>query len=180
MHYFKLVFINNKKNYLVNLFKFSNILTVGLIALLFTSCGKDPITKDASVTLQNTLEKPGLPGFETEANFGDPVTKTVSDEVEFATFVGIYDVDVDDSSITFSMSDAAKTNEEIVALFRTIEEGTFDRYYFTFDEAQNFESVETDNSNVTASVVSDKELKVEVGPGFVFGEDSRFIVTLKK
>lgn len=164
----------------MNLFKFSNILSVALIALLFTSCGKDPITKDASVTLQNTLEKPDFPGFETEANFGDPATKTVSDDVEFAAFVGIYDIDIDDSSITFSMSDAAKENADISALFRTIEEGTFDRYYFTFDEAQNFESVETDDTNVTASVVSDKEIKVEVGPGFVFGTDSQFTVSLKK
>jgi len=110
----------------------------------------------------------------------DAATKTVSDEIEFAAFVGIYDIDVDDSSITFSMSDTAKENADIAALFRTIEEGTFDRYYFTFDEAQNFESVETDNENVSASVVSDKEIKVEVGPGFVFGTDSRFVVTLKK
>jgi len=164
----------------VNLFKFSNILTVALIALLFTSCSKDPITKDVSVTLKNTLEKPDFPGFETEADFGEAATKMVSDEVEFAAFVGIYDIDVDESSITFSMSDAAKANEMISGLFRTIEEGTFDRYYFTFDEAQKFETVETDDANVTASVVSDKEIKVEVGAGFVFDADSRFVITLKK
>jgi len=40
--------------------------------------------------------------------------------------------------------------------------------------------VKIDNENVTTSVVSDKEIKVEVGASYVFGADSRFTVTLTK
>ncbi len=87
----------------MNLIKFSNILTVGLIALLFSSCGDDtinnPLVDDISVTLQNTLESKVVSGFETETNFKDPATNLVSEEVEFPAFVDIYDIDVDDSTM---------------------------------------------------------------------------------
>ncbi len=78
------------------------------------------------------------------------------------------------------MSEAAKSNQVIASLFRTIEVGTFDRYYFTYSKDHNFESVESDHSSVSASIVSDTEIKVEVGEGFVFGPNSSFVITLTK
>lgn len=145
-----------------------------------TSCGKDPIKDGASVTVQNTLESLIVPSFETETNFGAPATADVGDDVEFAAFVGIYDIDVSDSQIEFSMSDAAVADSTISGLFRTIEDGTFDRYYFTFDEEQKFESATSSSEFVDVSVTGDTEVKVEVGSGFVFGENAAFTLTLDK
>ncbi len=155
-------------------------LVLGLIGLLLTSCSKDPIKDGTSVTLQNTIEAAVIPGFETETNFGDAATADVGDDVEFPAFVGIYDIDIDDSQINFSMSTAGVDNPDIAGLFRTIEAGTFDRYYFTFADEQKFESATSSSEFVNVSVTDGTEVKVEVGEGFVFGADSAFTITLEK
>jgi len=164
----------------MNTLKLSSVLILGLIALLLTSCGKDPIKEGTSVTVQNTLESLVVPGYETETNFGDPTTKEVGSDIEFPAFVGIYDIDLSDSQIEFSMSNTAVNDAFVSGLFRTIEAGTYDRYYFTFDDEQKFKSATSSSEFVNVSVTNGTEVKVEVGPGFVFGADSAFTLTLEK
>jgi len=169
-----------KLNIFMNTLKLYGVLILGLIGLLLTSCGKDPIKNGASVTLLNTLETQAVAGYDTETNFGDAATEEVSDDIEFPAFLGIYNIDVSDSQIEFSMSAEGIANEFISGLFRTLEADTYDRYYFTFDDEQRFESATSNNEFVNVSVTNGTMIKVEIGEGFEFGADTIFTVTLEK
>lgn len=170
----------------------SNILffTILFSSITLTSCGDDdestPIISGASLTATNTFTGTSQTnGVETtiEDFFGQPAgslsaTATVSEAVEFPGFIlGLYDIDVDETSISFELV-APADDPTYMNFFRTIEAGTTDRYYLTFDEAQDVSGFTSSNSSVTLRIDSDKVLVVEIGEGFNFNPGSSFTITL--
>lgn len=81
-------------------------------------------------------------------------------------------------SISFELA-AAADDPTYSDFFRTIEAGTTDRYYLTFDEAQNVSEYTSDNSSVKLRIDSEKVLVVEIGEGFNFNPGTAFTITLK-
>jgi len=160
---------------------------VGL--LLFTSCGDDddtPIILGSGVTVTNTFTGVAqTDGVETtiEDFFGQPegslaATTTVSSAVEFPGYLlGLYDIDIDESSISFELT-AAADDPTYMNFFRTLEQGTTDRYYFEFDKNQNVNDFSSSNSSVNFRMDSDKVMVVEIGEGFNFNPGSSFTITL--
>ena len=157
-----------------SLIKFLSFVFIST-ALLFTACEEediiveiDPVEEKGTVTVRNTFQSE-LFGFPDEIPFGDTVTADVShSNIEFAGYLGFYQIDFTSNSLSFELLDEAADNPDIAALFRVIEPGTFDRYYFTFSEAQNIGSVTVNNASVSVKINSDKELVVEIGEGYDF------------
>lgn len=153
---------------------------------LFAACSK-PIDKDSSVTVTNTFESASITEGEElaiEDLFQVPAgslaaTATVTDDIEFPAYLlGLYDIDIHRKKITFDL--VAQTGDETYGdLFRVLEAGTTDRYYFTFDEAQNVEDFESDNDAVKLRIDSDRILVVEIGTGFDFKPGASFTIKLK-
>lgn len=169
-------------------------LGIFLIGALFTSCSDDdetPITLGTNVTVTNTLETAADPsvggtgGVETpiETIFGLEAnalaaTATLSTAKEFPAYLaGLYDIDLDEDEITFTLV-AAADDPTYSSFFRTLEAGTYDRYYFKFDEDQNISSGSSNSNFVSLNVVSDNEVYVEIGEGFNFQPNETFTITL--
>ena len=172
------------------------VLSIFLVGALFTSCNDDddettPITLGSSVTVTNTLQTAAAPsdggtgGVETpiETIFGQSAnalaaTETISTAKEFPAYLnGLYDIDLDEDEITFTL--VATANDPTYSMFfRTLEAGTFDRYYFKFDEDQNINSGSSSSSSVRLNVVSNNEVYVEIGEGFNFNPNETFTITL--
>lgn len=162
-----------------------------LFIVTLTSCGDDdemttPITSGASVTVTNTFTGTAQTnGVETtiEDFFGQPAgslaaTSIITEGVEFPAYLlGLYDIDIDESSISFELV-AASDDPTYMDFFRTIEAGTTDRYYLTFENAQNVSSFTSSNSSVNLRIDSDKILVVEISEGFNFNPGSSFTITL--
>lgn len=159
-----------------------------LTLFFFSSCTKEesPIKSGSSVTVTNTFESTAqTSGVETtiEDVFGLSAnalaaTATVEDAVEFPNYLlGLYDIDIDESKISFELV-AAANDTTYSSFFRTIEPNTKDRYYLTFDEAQNVSGFSSDNTSVTLRMDSDKVLVVEIGEGFNFNPGTSFSITL--
>ncbi len=167
-------------------------LILSLALSSFTSCDSDddnttpPITPGVSVTVANTFQSTTITsGVETaiEDLFMQPAgsleaTATIENAVEFPAYLlGLYDIDIDQNTISFEL--VAQTGDATYGdLFRTLETGTFDRYYFTFDEPQNVSGFTSDNDSVTLRIDSNSVLVVEIGAGFNFNPGASFTITL--
>lgn len=168
-----------------------NFLLLGLFlsSITFTSCDKDdtpPITLGSSVTVTNTFQSIAFTNGTEEAIedlFQAPAgslaaTATVSSAVEFPAYLlGLYDIDIDENNISFEVV-AQEGDPTYGDLFRILEAGTKDRYYLTFDNAQNVNGFTSNNSSVSLRVDSDKVLVVEVGEGFDFRPGATFAISL--
>lgn len=167
------------------------LMTLTLSLVLFTSCTSDdndatPISLASNVTVKNTFQGGMTNGVETpiEAIFQAPVgslaaTASLSDTVEFPAYLlGLYDINIEKSSITFKL--VAKAGDATYGnFFRTLEAGTTDRYYLSFDNAQNVKSFTSSDPSVKLRIDSDKILVVEIGEGFNFNPGATFTITLK-
>lgn len=170
-----------------------NFLFLGLLGALlsFSSCDDDdgvalPISFGSSVTVTNTFQGTAITnGVEQaiEDLFQVPAgslaaTATVGEAVEFPAYLlGLYDIDIDESSISFEL--VAQAGDPTYGdLFRTLEAGTTDRYYLTFGEAQNVNGFSSDNAAVTLRIDADDVLVVEIGEGFDFSPGASFTITL--
>ncbi|WP_405205379.1 hypothetical protein [Aquimarina sp. LLG6339-5] len=166
-----------------------------ILSLVFTSlisCDSDddntpsPITAGISVTVANTFQSTTITnGVETaiEDLFMQPAgsleaTATIENAIEFPAYLlGLYDIDIDQNTISFEL--VAQTGDATYGdLFRTLETGTFDRYYFTFDEPQNVSGFTSDNDSVSLRIDSNSVLVVEIGAGFNFNPGASFTITL--
>lgn len=170
---------------------------IGLLFSLFTftSCDKDddndddvtiPITLGSSVTVTNTFESIAFTNGTEEVIedlFQVPAgslaaTANVGDAVEFSAYLlGLYDIDIDENNITFEVV-AMDDDPTYGDLFRTLEAGTTDRYYLTFNKAQDVNGFSSNNSFVNLRIDSDKILVVEIGEGFDFKPGASFAITL--
>ena len=158
--------------------------------LLFISCEEDsptiPISAGSSVTVTNTFESIAFTnGVEQaiEDLFQVPAgslasTANVGDAVEFSAYLlGLYDIDISGNSISFEVV-AQAGDSTYGSLFRTLEAGTTDRYYLTFDKSQNVSGSSSNNASVGLRIDSDNVLVVEIGEGFDFNPGSSFEITL--
>ena len=168
-------------------FAFSAIL---FSFLLFTSCEEDaptiPISVGSSVTVTNTFESIAFTNGAEQAIedlFQVPAgslaaTANVGDAVEFSAYLlGLYDIDITENSISFEVV-AQVGDSTYGSLFRTLEAGTTDRYYLTFDKSQNVSGSSSNNASVGLRLDSDNVLVVEIGEGFDFNPGSSFEITL--
>ena len=172
--------------------KYISLFSACLI-LLLSSCNKDSIIPGSSVTVTNTLELAAEPanggtgGVETpvETILGVPagtfvLTAEVGDGIEFDDYLsGLYDIDLSENAVTFTL--VAQADDPIYSgFFRTIEAGTFDRYYFRFDQDQKIKSFSSNNSSVTLNTIADNEFMVQISEGFSFNPGTTFTITLQK
>lgn len=93
------------------------------------------------------------------------------------TFLTYYDIDIDENSIKFEVV-AQSDDPTYMDLFRVLEADTYDRYYLTFDVAQNVNGATSSNASVNLSIDSDKVLVVEIGKGYDFKPGQNFTSTL--
>jgi len=171
--------------------KYLLFLSVGILFAL-TSCS-DPIKTGTNVTVRNTLQtaadpsQGGTSGVETpvEVILGVPdgtfiLSAEIGDGIEFDNYLsGLYDIDLSAEAITFTLVAAA--DDPIYSnFFRTIEPGTFDRYYFTFDDNHKIESGSSSNGSVALNIVSDSEVMVQISEGFDFNPGTTFTINLEK
>ena len=160
-----------------------------LSLVTFTSCDKDDdqaITLGSSVTVTNTFQATAFTNgaeLAIEDLFQAPAgslaaTASVGTAVEFPAYLlGLYDIDIAENSIKFTVV-APSDDPNYGTLFRVLEADTYDRYYLTFDEAQNVESFTSSNVAVTLRTDSDKVLVVEIGEGYDFKTGQSFTITL--
>ena len=171
-----------------------NILFFGLLfsMLTFTSCSDDdaevtpPISTGANVTVTNTFQSTAFT-MDAELAIEDlfmvsagslAASATVGSGLEFDNYLlNLYDIDIDENSISFTCV-AAEDDPNYGTLFRVIEANTFDRYYFTFADAQNIDSYTSSNSSVDLRIDSDKVVVVEIGEGYDFKPGQSFTITL--
>ncbi|MFK7933055.1 MAG: hypothetical protein AB8G22_06055 [Saprospiraceae bacterium] len=169
-------------------FKFYFTLLTVLTVFALSSCNNDEVAINigADVTVTNTLQATvNTGGVETtiEELFSLDAgalaaSATVSNSVEFPAYLlGLYDIDIDENSISFELV-AAADDPTYSAFFRTLEAGTTDRYYLTFAEAHNIESFSSSNDSVNLRIDSDQVVVVEIGEGFDFNPGSSFILSL--
>ena len=161
-------------------------------ALSFMSCNREkgimpPIKNGVSVTINNTFQsiafdlKDETP---IEDLFQVPpgslyATALVSPALEFDNYLlNLYDVDIDERSITFEMA-AEAGDPTYGSLFRTIEAGTTDRYYLNFSKPHNIRGFTVDNPSVNLRIDSETTLVVEIGEGFDFNPGVKFKIKLK-
>lgn len=128
------------------------------------------------VSVTNTFQSTAF-DVDVESIFIDAVTSTVISGQDLEIFE--YDVDISENAITFSIPDDAQSD-----LFRIIEAGTYDRYYFAFTPSQNIQSVSTSVTGLTASLIDgstlvpDAQLVVEISEGFDFKAGISFTIGL--
>lgn len=161
----------------------------------FTSCKSDDdgrrnrssaIEIGSSITVNNTFQSTTITnGNETaiEDLFNLPSnslfsTANVGDAVEFPGYLlNLYDIDINEDSIIFEVS-AQSDDPTYGDLFRTLEAGTFDRYYLTFSQDHNVDGFTSNNPSVNLRIDSQNVLVVEIGEGFNFQPNSTFIINL--
>lgn len=170
-----------------------NFLFLGLLLSItgFTSCGDDddsstPISLDSSVTVTNTFQSTAFT-MDAELAIEDlfqvpagslAATADVSTAVEFPAYLlNLYDIDIDETSISFTVV-AQDDDPNYGTLFRILEADTYDRYYLTFEEAQDVDGFTSSNSSVNLRIDSDKVLVVEIGEGFDFKPGAAFTISL--
>ena len=156
--------------------------------LTFTSCGGDdePIIRNSNVTITNTFQSTAFTmGVETDIEelFQMPAgslaaTSKIDNSVEFPAYLlNLYDIDIDDTGISFTVV-AAADDPTYGTLFRILEADTFDRYYFNFEEGHNVSGFTSSNSSVNLRTDSDKVIVVEIGEGYDFKPGQNFKITL--
>ncbi|WP_146105262.1 hypothetical protein [Polaribacter butkevichii] len=166
-------------------------LAVILLSITIYSCSNnddisDPITLGSNVTVTNTFQSTAFTqGAELaiEDLFHQPAgalaaTSSISESVEFPSYLlNLYDIDIDKNSITFEL--VAKADDATYGdLFRVMEADTYDRYYFTFENAQDINGFTSSNSSVNLRIDSDTVLVVEIGEGYDFKPGQSFTITL--
>ncbi len=165
-------------------------LAIASIAM-FTSCDKDekkPIPPGTTVTVTNTFQSDAFTnGTETaiEDLFSVPAgslaaTATTSDGLEFDNYLlNLYDINIGEKSISFDM--VAEAGDPTYGdLFRTLEAGTVDRYYFNFAEGHNVDDWSSNNSSVNLRIDSGNILVVEIGEGYDFNPGISFTISLRR
>lgn len=91
---------------------------------------------------------------------------------------GLYAIDFTESTIEYTL--LPEENDPFwITNYRVLEEGVYDRYYFTFANAHGVKSFECSNSAINVRVDSDNILVVEVREGFDFKPGAKFSITLK-
>lgn len=171
------------------------LFLLGLLfsVVTFTSCDDDdgipttPISLGSSVTVTNTFQSDAFTAgaeLAIEDLFQVPAgslaaTANVGTALEFSAYLlNLYDIDIDENSISFEV--VAQTDDPTYGdLFRILEAGTTDRYYLTFDQAQEVAEATSSNSSVNLRIDSDKVLVVEIGEGYDFKPGQNFTITLK-
>ncbi|MFK7950676.1 MAG: hypothetical protein AB8G11_24030 [Saprospiraceae bacterium] len=154
---------------------------------LVTSCGnRYDLKPGSSVTVTNTFQSDAFTNGEEqtiEDLFQVPAgslaaTANVGDAVEFSAYLlGLYDIDIDDSSIRFEVV-AQEGDPTYGDLFRVLEANTVDRYYLTFNNDQRVKDATSSNESVNLRIDSDKVLVVEIGEGYDFKPGQSFTITL--
>lgn len=165
-----------------------NLLLLAICGVFtFSACSDDeatpidPIETGVSVSIRNTFESayfstyPGFEIYADESPYGDVVNSTVGSGVEFEKYLGLYTIDISNNTISYKLTDDAPEG----IMFRTIEAGTYDRYYITFDEPQAFKSISVNDEFVKVSIISNTELKVEIGEGYDFNAGHAFTISLE-
>lgn len=136
-----------------------------LLGFAPTALAQENDLNGLSVEVVNTIEAPAF-GFEGENPFGAQGPVQINATVEFAVCCdGFYDIDLSGDQISMRWIGDAQ-------FARVIEEGTFDRYYFTFGEpilagASNSANA-TLQPNIT--VLSPTELLVVISSGMEIGD----------
>lgn len=175
--------------------QFLNSLIASItIACLFSACTQDatPISTGTKITLRNTLQVAadssmgGTGGIEksVESVLGVPEntfvrSASVGNGIEFDDFLGgLYDIDFSENEIKYTLV-AAPNDPTFSAFFRTLEPGTFDRYYITFNENHNINSATSSDSSTSLKVISPNEVMIEIGEGFNFNSGTTFVISLE-
>ncbi|MEO0540738.1 MAG: hypothetical protein AAFZ80_07715 [Cyanobacteria bacterium P01_A01_bin.105] len=128
-------------------------LSLGTALLLPTEAAQASVFGD-SASVVNTFEDAVLTGG-LQTLFGNVATETVTDALEFPNFIGFYDIDVSESSLTWTLVDNSSAADLILPANR------FDRYYLQFENS-TVTSVSLDGSDELNEFAS-----VEVlAPGF--------------
>lgn len=172
----------------------ANLLFLGLLCtlLLFSSCSDDdadittPITLGSNVTVTNTFQSTAFTmdaELAVEDLFMQPAgslaaSATVGEGVEFSAYLlSLYDINISENSIRFEVV-AQEGDPTYGDLFRVLEPNTFDRYYFTFDSAQDVNGFTSSNASVGLRIDSDNVIVVEIGSGYDFKPGQNFTITL--
>lgn len=166
------------------------VIALATFSFIFTSCGsnRSPIISGSNVTVTNTFQSTAFTGGEEqdiESLFQVPAgslaaTATVGDDIEFSAYLlNLYDIDIDEKNISFEVV-AQEDDPTYGMLFRVLEEGTVDRYYLTFDDAQNVESFNANNEAVNLRIDSESVLVVEIGEGYDFKPGQSFNISLSR
>ena len=176
--------------------KFSkiNFLFLALLCSLFTfsACSdgdadvSTPITVGSNVTVTNTFQSTAFTmdaELAIEDLFMQPAgslaaSASVGDGVEFSAYLlNLYDINIDENTIRFEV--VAQSDDPTYGdLFRVLEPDTFDRYYLTFDNAQDVNGFTSSNASVNLRIDSDKILVLEIGEGYDFKPGQNFTITL--
>ncbi len=155
------------------------IVIASLVALLAACSSATPTLEGTGLTIKNTIQAPAF-NMPEETAFGKDTTKTLgasttsypASETEY-----VYDIEVSDSSIKLTWLDNPATK----AFERVIEDGTFDRYYLTFDK----DIIKSATANTSATLVPNitkvtgTEIEFEVGPGKQVGVGFDIVIDLK-
>ncbi|MCI4669596.1 MAG: hypothetical protein MRZ79_15785 [Bacteroidia bacterium] len=163
---------------------------IAVVLSLLTSC-QSPLSLETNVSVRNTLQTAADPSaggtggaeLPIETIFGAPagtyeLTSTIEEGIEFDNYLeGLYDIDLSKKEISFELV-ADADNDIYKNFYRTLEAGTFDRYYFTFADGHNVSEGNSSNSSVSLQVISEKELVVVIGEGFSFNPGSSFTIEL--
>lgn len=163
---------------------YTGVLILSAISIL--SCSK--IKNESVITVRNTFQSEAFTGgaeltieelFEVPEKSLEATSTFDKDDMEFTAYLlGLYDINFTKNTIEFRL--AAEAGDDTYGdLFRTIEAGTFDRYYFTFDKGHKIKNGESNNSSVNFSVISDNELMVEITEGYDFNPGIQFTIDLK-
>ena len=166
-----------------------------LVLTAFTSCSKDddgrgrnsdPIEIGSSVTVTNTFQSTAFTNdveLAIEDLFNVPegslaATANVGNGIEFPSYLlNLYDIDINEERISF-VCVAQEDDPNYGDLFRVLEPNTFDRYYLTFDTAQDVENFTSSNPSVNLRIDSDFVLVVEISEGYDFRPGQNFTIDL--
>ena len=176
--------------------KYFKLKFLAVITIAFTifSCDRNdddnkrtPIQAGSSVTVTNTFQSTAFTeGAELaiEDLFQQPAgalaaTANIGEGVEFSAYLlNLYNIDIDRNSISFEV--VAQAGDPTYGdLFRVLESDTFDRYYFTFEDAQDVSTFTSSNAAVNLRIDSDNILVVEIGEGYDFKPGQNFKISLK-
>ena len=146
-----------------------------------------PIVYDETVVINNTFQSETITGGEElpiEELFGVPANTfaqaaIIREKVEYIGYLnGLYDIDLDPECITFTL--VANADDPVYGpLFRVLEEGTVDRYYFSFSEGHNISSGTSSNGAVNIRVISNTDFVIEIGEGYNFFPGETFKIDLE-
>lgn len=120
-------------------------------ALMLSSAATHASVIGSEVSVFNSFEQGGFTGG-VETLFASPSAYTVTDGVEVSTYLGLYDIDAAENSLTMTLANNSG------AFFTLYDDATVDRYYFFF-QGYNVTSASLANAtglnaNATVSLFS--------------------------